>query len=116
MIRLYDLSDKISYIVTDNASNMKAAFAVSFPTSEQDAEVLEPPENEDLWNECTDTSVTRIETTRVSCFAHTLQLTVGDGLKESKAISGALSRAVSVSSTIHKSTSYKVSNSLCYLR
>ena len=42
--------------MTDNASNMKVAFAVSFPTSEQDAEVLEPPENEDLWNECKDTS------------------------------------------------------------
>ena len=64
--------------MTDNASNIKAAFTVSFPTSEQDAEVLEPPENEVLWNECTDTTVTRIETTRVSRFAHTLQLTAGD--------------------------------------
>ena len=54
--------------MTDNALNMKVAFAVSFSTSEQDAEVLEPPENEVLWNECTHTSVTRIKTTRVSSF------------------------------------------------
>lgn len=107
VVRLYDVSEKISYIVTDNASNMKSAFAVTFPIGEPE----DPSEDEAVWLECEDDSVDGIVTTRISCFAHSLQLTVGDGLKESKAVAGALSRAVSVSSTLHRSTAYKV----CYV-
>lgn len=108
IMRMYEVSpEQISYVVTDNASNMRAAFAVRLvaPTTDEPE-----PENESdyLWQDCQDSSVSSIEAVRISCFLHSLQLTVGDGLKESKAVSGALSRAVAVSNTLHRSTSYKV--------
>lgn len=44
--------------------------------------------------------------TRLQCFAHTLQL-VGDGLKETKLVSAALSKASRLSSLLHTSTTFK---------
>lgn len=114
VMREYDLSEKVSYIVTDNAANMKAAFTTQFP----DLNISEPsiPEesdsdndfSDDLWADHHDDTEVNIEHTRISCFAHSLQLAIGDGLKETKAVSGALSRAVGVSNILHRSSSYKV--------
>lgn len=47
--------------------------------------------------------------TRLQCFAHTLQLVIGDGLKETKLISAALAKTSRLSSLLHTSTSFKES-------
>lgn len=78
---------------------MKAAF----PIEEAEEDYGGP-----VWQDNEDTSVDLINTERISCFAHTLQLVVGDALKDTKAISLAVAKATKVSSMLHKSTSYKV--------
>ena len=93
---------------------MKAAFNAQFPAD--DNEVVsttsaeeDPTYNEDLWSrETSDQSASFIESERISCFAHTLQLSIGDGLVETKAISVAMSKGVKVTSSLHRSTKYKV--------
>ncbi|XP_073468981.1 zinc finger BED domain-containing protein 4-like [Aquarana catesbeiana] len=45
--------------------------------------------------------------TRLQCFAHTLQLVIGDGLKETKLVNAALAKASRLSSLLHTSTSFK---------
>ncbi|XP_030264667.1 zinc finger BED domain-containing protein 4-like [Sparus aurata] len=44
---------------------------------------------------------------RLQCFAHTLQLVVGDGLKETKVVSPSLSKLSKLSSLLHTSTTFK---------
>lgn len=39
MIEDYELSDKVHYIITDNASNMKKAFKVTWPDTENEVHV-----------------------------------------------------------------------------
>ena len=108
----YKISNKVSFIVTDNASNMKAAFKTRFPSEENTSSTDladDPTDNEDLWSrETEDDSVSAIDTDRIGCFAHTLQLSVGDGLRETKAISSAMSKSTKLASTLHRSTTYKV--------
>ena len=107
----FGIGDKVSYVITDNASNMKSAFSVKFPSESNSASNSaeeHPCGNEDLMEDNTDDSVDLIETERIACFAHSLQLAVGDGMKETKSVSTALSKAVSVSNILHRSTAYKV--------
>ena len=102
------ISDKVSYFITDNASYMRAAFSVKFP-SESSADSSEAGTgNEDLFEDNTDESVELIDTERLACFAHSLQLAIGDGMKETKSVSAALSKSVAVSNILHRSTLYKV--------
>ncbi|MGH0142010.1 UNVERIFIED_CONTAM: hypothetical protein FKN15_074964 [Acipenser sinensis] len=44
---------------------------------------------------------------RLSCFAHTLQLCVGDGLKQCKGVRSAMSKATRVTVLLHSSTVFK---------
>lgn len=109
-LTLYNLTNKVSFVAKDNASNMKAASNAKFPVSADSfSDTSEPTDNEDLWTGVhDDVSVESIETGRISCFAHTLQLTVGDGIEETKAISLAMAKAVKLASILHRSTIYKV--------
>ena len=113
VITYYGLINKVSYIVTDNAASMRAAFRVAFPDVRVPAEETNSDADEssdaDLFHVNQDKSVEAIEGERISCFAHSLQLTVGDGLKETKVISPAMSKCVAVSNHLHRSTAYKVS-------
>ena len=108
----YEITNKVSYLVTDNAANMKAAFKVTFPDmgipAESEASLDTEDDETDLWHINQDQSVDNIEVERISCFAHSLQLTVADGLKETKSVSGAMSKSVAISSLLHRSTTFKV--------
>ncbi|KAI7810944.1 hypothetical protein IRJ41_008551 [Triplophysa rosa] len=44
---------------------------------------------------------------RLSCFAHSLQLVVGDGLKEVKCLSQAISKVSKIATLLHSSTIFK---------
>ena len=102
----YQISDKVSYIVTDNAANMKKAFNTSFPLDQPNTD--DSTDSDDLWHPDNLIEYVDTERERIACFAHSLQLTIADGLKETKAVSGALSKPVAVSNILHHSTSYKV--------
>lgn len=92
----YGLETKVNYVVTDNASSMKKAFSLTFPnptaaaTATTDEETDHTAANVDdptLWEETEDIELEIAEVTRtkerISCFAHTLQLAIGDGLSVS---------------------------------
>lgn len=111
----YKIKQKIDHIICDNAPNMKKAFTTCFPSSaeadEDDDDCLDDAE---LWNALPVDEEERLNETltsksqhRLQCFAHTLQLVVGDGLKETRAVSSALAKASRISSLLHTSTSFK---------
>uniref|UniRef100_A0A3Q3IBN3 HAT C-terminal dimerisation domain-containing protein n=1 Tax=Monopterus albus TaxID=43700 RepID=A0A3Q3IBN3_MONAL len=109
----YNIKEKLDFIISDNAANMRKAFTVCFPTQDEvhddDGDHLDDPE---LWH---DLSLEEQETLdaamakkqRLQCFAHTLQLVVRDGLKETKVASPALSKLSKLSSLLHTSTTFK---------
>ena len=86
---MYDISEKVRNVITDNAANMKKAFNFSLPGF-PDSLVDEKSENEsgdesDSESENDDFNVELPDDnfpTLGHCFAHTLQLVVKDGLKQ----------------------------------
>uniref|UniRef100_A0A3Q1GY77 HAT C-terminal dimerisation domain-containing protein n=1 Tax=Acanthochromis polyacanthus TaxID=80966 RepID=A0A3Q1GY77_9TELE len=88
----YGIRQKISYIITDNAANMKCAFKVHMPQQQSDNSESEEEnlDDEHLWEDVTsveDTELPWSSGERLSCFAHSLQLVVNDGMKEVRAVS-----------------------------
>ena len=73
----YDLT--VTHAITDNASSMKKAFKLHLGEGDDENEV--ESDDEDTSEEA-DAVTVEIPTVRLSCFAHSLQLAVGDGLKE----------------------------------
>ena len=78
----YTIQGKISAVVTDNASNMVRAF--SFPGLENinEPELPDPDEVDGEMLQPTGDDLDDFTYERLSCFIHTLQLTVKDGLKD----------------------------------
>uniref|UniRef100_A0A4W5RXY7 HAT C-terminal dimerisation domain-containing protein n=1 Tax=Hucho hucho TaxID=62062 RepID=A0A4W5RXY7_9TELE len=107
----YSINDKLDYIISDNAANMRKAFTVCFPIEQEvhDEDHLDDPE---LWDDLTledqqtvDAAIAKQQ--RLLCFAYTLQLVVGDGLKETKVMTPSLSTLSKISSLLHTSTTFK---------
>ena len=115
------IKDKIKYIVTDNAANMRSAFSTTFP--EERSEQLDPesvfqdenPNLDDFLNLNSEIEADFQESldgyaaakTRRLCFVHSLQLVVRDGLTEAMVLSKAVAEASRLSSLLHKSTAFK---------
>lgn len=115
----YKIKQKLDFVITDNAANMKKAFTVSFPspsaTSEdENADETEPKtessldtsidlDDDTVWSALDDLEQEEMDNNisnsakggRLSCFAHTLQLCIGDGLNEAKG-----SKAVAIIMTV----------------
>ena len=109
----YQIKHKLDFIISDNAANMKKAFTVCFPKEQEDEvhdeDYLDDPE---IWHELSITDQQTVNASmakqqRLQCFAHTLQLVVGDGLKETKVVTTSLSKLSKISSLLHTSTSFK---------
>lgn len=68
-------------------------------------------DDEELWEDLDNNKETLIDMARsrqrLSCFAHSLQLVIGDGLKEAKFISLAIAKASKFTSLLHSSTTFK---------
>lgn len=125
VIEVAGIKNKIDFVLTDNASNMKAAFKTKFPSAEDEnvvtgtTEDSEDEENdldddEGLWQSLEDADLDEVECVldqsskqRLSCFAHTLQLVIGDGLKEMKGLTRATAKASRISTLLHRSTIFK---------
>lgn len=104
------IKQKIDYIICDNASNMKKAFTVCFPSGTSNEDDDEGLENGDRWEDLSEEYQDDMETTRSSCrqqqlqcFAHSLQLVVRDGLKETKVLSSAMAKVTKlcINTTFH---------------
>lgn len=90
----YGIRQKISYIITDNAANMKCAFKVNMPQQQSDDSESEEDnlDDEHLWEDITSVEDTELPGECLSCFAHSLQLVVNDGMKEVRAISRTIAK------------------------
>jgi hypothetical protein len=106
LVQEFGVSANMIAMVTDNAANMKKAFAASIASTD---EVLVDEEDSDFeridinWEDVQD-EVPITLPKRYSCIAHTLQLVVSDGLKEGMdKIKQLITRCKSLVSSIHKS-------------
>lgn len=99
----FDIAEKVTNIVTDNASNMIKAFSLpGFETEDTDKDFDEDCEMDEAEpQDITDDSVT---TEHVPCFAHTLQLVIKDGMKQAGPINSVLSKAANIVSHVRRST------------
>ena len=125
ILETYDLSNKVEYILTDNASNMKSAFKVHFPAEdngetadESDEAVavthLQVLDDESIWETLDSEDEDEIKDIldnnckkRLSCFAHSLQLVIGDGLKETKCVAKTIAKSHKLSTSLQRSTVLK---------
>ncbi|XP_030599481.1 zinc finger BED domain-containing protein 4-like isoform X2 [Archocentrus centrarchus] len=108
----YGIRHKISYIITDNASNMKCAFKVHMPQQQSDDSESEEDnlDNEHLWediNLAEDTELPWSSGECLSCFAHSLQLVVNDGMKEVRTISRSIAKTSRFTTLLHSSSQFK---------
>lgn len=111
----FHVKHKIDYIICDNASNMKKAFTVCFPkatSSEEDDD--DELENSDLWEDLSEEYQDEVQTIHSSCrqqrlqfFAHSLQLVVRDGLKETKSLNNAMAKVTKFCSLLHSTCGLK---------
>lgn len=82
----YNITNNIRYLVTDNASNMRKAFSVQLTVEEDGVDEADDGlDDPSLWEDHQEIEDAVVELSRgrvrLSCFAHTLQLSIGDGLK-----------------------------------
>uniref|UniRef100_A0A3B5PVV0 Uncharacterized LOC111606838 n=1 Tax=Xiphophorus maculatus TaxID=8083 RepID=A0A3B5PVV0_XIPMA len=108
----YGIRDKISYIITDNAPNMKCAFKVHMPQQQSDDSESEEDnlDDEHLWEDINseeDIDLPWSSGERLSCFAHSLQLVVHDGMKEVKTISRTIAKTSKFATLLHSSSQFK---------
>lgn len=108
----YNIKDKLDFIISDNAANMRKAFTVCFPSEQEDDDDGDHLDDPELWCDLTledqqTVDVAMAKKQRLQCFAHTLQLVVGNGLKETKVVSPSLSKLSKLSSLLHTSTTFK---------
>ncbi|KAL7879730.1 hypothetical protein SRHO_G00019840 [Serrasalmus rhombeus] len=111
----FNIKHKLDYIISDNAANMKKAFTVCFPSTVTDSEDGDNDlENGNLWEETSEEFQDDVESIqrscrqqRLQCFAHSLQLVVRDGLKETKCINNAMAKLTKFCSLLHSTCSMK---------
>jgi hypothetical protein len=120
ILDLFRIQQKVDCIITDNAANMRKALTLLLASIEEDEQEANEPDhfdvdNAEIWSDLEPEEnlavINAIEShclrERLSCFDHTLHLTVGDGLKETRCVSAALAKVSKISSTLHTSASFK---------
>lgn len=108
----FQLHHKLDYIITDNAANMKRAFTVCFPSdNDVEGEAYDDDLLDDIsiWQDINQAELSAVDNiidrsgkkARLQCFCHTLQLVVGDAMKETKPIRSVLAKCSKISSQLH---------------
>jgi len=81
----------------------------SVDPADKNEEEMDNLDDEELWQNLDNNQETLLDMAgsrqHLSCFAHSLQLVIGDGLKEAKCISLAIAKHLS--SLLHSSTTFK---------
>ncbi|CAF1334543.1 unnamed protein product [Didymodactylos carnosus] len=115
ILQFYSIQKTLVRLVTDNASNMIKAFdKLILPGFEEyfkeENEEVESNRksgsdkiNDDL-NEVIDEALMTIDFKRIPCFAHTLQLVVDDGIKNSAAVKSSLTKIAKIAKFSHTRT------------
>ena len=103
------IQNRIRWVVTDNASNMKKAMSVWFDISEENP--VDDDADPSLWEDIDDTDdidgvVTSIAT-RIPCFAHSLQLVVREGLSALNVMGPALAKCSKLANLVHQSPLFR---------
>lgn len=91
---------------------MKCAFKVHMPQQQSDDSESEEEslDDEHLWEDMNlveDTELPWSSGERLSCFAHSLQLVVNDGMKEVRAISRTIAKTSRFTTLLHSSSQFK---------
>ena len=103
----YELQSKVRFIVTDNASNMRKAMDVM--TSVQDDDDQTTLDDPSFWLDM-DVDVASVMGEyheHVSCFAHSLQLVVRDGLSVISSGRPFLSKCSKIANMVHQSALFR---------
>lgn len=122
VINEFELAEKLRFIVSDNASNMKKAMHLLFDAM-SDGDDLEndgssrpidkyfddPSMWEDLSNDEIDAHVAHKRAGRIPCFAHSLQLVIRDGLQTVGLAKKALAKCSKLASLVHQSARFRSS-------
>ncbi|KAL7383777.1 hypothetical protein ABVT39_017213 [Epinephelus coioides] len=112
----FNIKHKLDYIICDNASNMRKAFTVCFPsaTTTESEDGDDDLENSNLWEDLSDNFQDDVESIqcscrqqRLQCFAYSLQLVVRDGLKETKTLNSAMAKVTKFCSLLHSTCGLK---------
>lgn len=82
----YNIQNKVSFIVTDNASNMIKAFTLFPPMHVVESEEEEQDETSDFEVVNVEEETVYFPPERSSCFVHTLQLVVRDAMDDAGSI------------------------------
>lgn len=84
----YGIRDKVRYVLTDNAANMKKAFSTGFGSAVWNTPAVDEPDmwetHEEMEQQLENALSVSDNIVRLSCFAHSLQLVVHDGIKGNK--------------------------------
>lgn len=100
----YSIQNKVSFIITDNASNMIKAFTLFPPVHVNSESEDEEDDGCDLQVVNVDEEIMYFPPERLPCFAHSLQLVLRDALDDAGSIKNLLSKVQKLVAFCHKST------------
>lgn len=114
----FNIKDKLRFVVTDNASNMRKAFdvlsAMISDEGEEAGVTVNAIDDESLWEDIESTDEERIAAVmsrngahRLSCFAHTLQLVVKDGVDKLGSGRSLMSKCSKMANLVHQSIAFR---------
>ncbi|XP_048867865.1 E3 SUMO-protein ligase ZBED1-like isoform X7 [Brienomyrus brachyistius] len=104
ILSTYDIKNKVSFIVTDSASNMIKAFNLFPPITVVDGEEEEQDDTSDLHVVNIDEEMMYFPPERSPCFVYTLQLVVRDALDQVGSVKNLLGKIQKLVSFCYKST------------
>ena len=104
VLATYNVEDKVAAVITDNAANMLKAF-ITLPGMYRDAvDNLDIEDEDDDEYEMITSFDFDVVGEHISCFLHTLQLVVKEGLQNIGAVSSTIAKASKMVSYVRKSS------------
>jgi hypothetical protein len=102
------LQHKVQYVITDNTSNMIKAMTVLFDSGDENQ--LDDNSDPSMWEDIASDEVEIVLNnlpTRMSCFAHSVQLVIRDGLASTSVIRNTFAKCSKLSNLVHQSPLFR---------